>query len=203
MVDLPVSSEVSVKGGKGIWGMPKHQANLDFEVGEKTVRSRYDLDGKMVTEIEIDRPARTWLPLNMGAANYCGFRGMLMKSYIYFRGKVGFSLFKKGSARLTLGDHPRADALRELEISPDPVFTCFFPESSGVLDDYFESWFLTYAEPPTEQPEGLESVFHLGHGEEWLPPPGSEEAAARARVHLGSGSQVVADAPPSPAAPEA
>ena len=28
--DLPVSSLVSVKGGKGIWGMPKHQANLDF-----------------------------------------------------------------------------------------------------------------------------------------------------------------------------
>ena len=30
VVDLPVSTEVSVKGGKGIWGMPKHQANLDF-----------------------------------------------------------------------------------------------------------------------------------------------------------------------------
>ena len=28
--DLPVCSEISVKGGKGIWGMPKHQANLDF-----------------------------------------------------------------------------------------------------------------------------------------------------------------------------
>ena len=34
--DLPVSSEISVKGGKGIWGMPKHQANLDFIIGEKT-----------------------------------------------------------------------------------------------------------------------------------------------------------------------
>ena len=32
VVDLPVSTEVSVKGGKGIWGMPKHQANLDFVV---------------------------------------------------------------------------------------------------------------------------------------------------------------------------
>ena len=29
VVDLPVSSEVSVKGGKGIWSMPKHQANPD------------------------------------------------------------------------------------------------------------------------------------------------------------------------------
>ena len=31
VVDLPVSTEISVKGGKGIWGMPKHQANLAFD----------------------------------------------------------------------------------------------------------------------------------------------------------------------------
>jgi hypothetical protein len=30
--DLPVSSEISVKGGKGIWGMPKHKSNLDFKI---------------------------------------------------------------------------------------------------------------------------------------------------------------------------
>ena len=51
VVDLPVSSEVSVKGGKGIWGMPKHQANLDFVVEEGRVSSQYDKDG---------RPASTW-----------------------------------------------------------------------------------------------------------------------------------------------
>src|SRR4029453_14642818 len=44
--DLPVSTEISVKGGKGIWGMPKHQAHLDFEVTERTVVSRYGLDGE-------------------------------------------------------------------------------------------------------------------------------------------------------------
>src|SRR5215212_9051533 len=32
VIDLPVSTEVSVKGGKGIWGMPKHQASLDFRI---------------------------------------------------------------------------------------------------------------------------------------------------------------------------
>ena len=30
VADLPVSTEISVKGGKGIWGMPKHQAGLAF-----------------------------------------------------------------------------------------------------------------------------------------------------------------------------
>ncbi|HIK03884.1 MAG TPA: acetoacetate decarboxylase family protein [Trichormus sp. M33_DOE_039] len=171
VLDLPVSTEISVKGGKGIWGMPKHQANLDFIIGDRTVSSQYDLDGQLVMKIEVAKPAKAWFPLKMGAANYCAFRGMLMKSLIYFQGKLGFSLFKPGSAKLTIGDHPRIQPLKHLEISPDPIFTGFFPEITGMLDDHFESWFLGYDTPPTQQPEGLESVFNLGLGQEWLPPP--------------------------------
>ncbi|CAN5709131.1 MAG: acetoacetate decarboxylase family protein [Gemmatimonadetes bacterium] len=196
VVDLPVSSEVSVKGGKGIWGMPKHQANLDFIIGDRTVSSRYDLDGQMVMKVEIERPTKSWLPVNAGAVNFCQFRGMLMKSYIYFKGHLGFSLLKKGAARITLGDHPRAEPLRRLQIGGNPLFTGFFPETAGVLDDHFEGWFLHYERPPTQQPEGFESVIDLGLGEEWLPPPGSEEAAELARtgqrrVHLGSTHEIV------------
>ena len=113
VIDLPVSTEVSVKGGKGIWGMPKHQANLDFVVTDRTVSSQYDLDGKLCMRIEMDRPAARWLPLSMGAANYFAFRGLLMKSYVYFRGKVGITFWKKGAARLTIGDHPRVQPLRK------------------------------------------------------------------------------------------
>jgi hypothetical protein len=169
--DLPVSTEISVKGGKGIWGMPKHQANLNYIVGEKTVSSQYDLDGQLAMKIEIERPKSAWLPLSAVAANYSAFRGMLVKSYIHFKGKMGFALKKKGSAKLTLGTHPRVQPLKELDISPEPFATVFIPEANGVLDDYFESWFLTYEKPPTEKPEGLESVFHLGLSQEWLEPP--------------------------------
>ena len=42
--DLPVSTEISVKGGKGIWGMPKHQANLNYIVGPDKVSSQYELE---------------------------------------------------------------------------------------------------------------------------------------------------------------
>ena len=54
--DLPVSSEISVKGGVGIWGMAKRRANLDFIVGERSVSSQYDLDGELVMRIDV--PAR-------------------------------------------------------------------------------------------------------------------------------------------------
>lgn len=170
VLDLPVSTEVSVKGGKGIWGMPKHQANLDYQITDKMVSSQYDLDGMFATRIEIDKP-EPWLPFATGAVNYCAFRGMLMKSSIYFKGKVGFSLFKKGSARFLVGDHPRVQPLKTLEIGPDPIATAFIPSATGTLDDHFEGWFLSEPAPPTRPMEGLESVVNLGLGEEWLAPP--------------------------------
>ena len=169
--DLPVSSEVSVKGGKGIWGMPKHQASLDFIVGEQWVSSQYDLDGQMMMRVDVKKPSSAWLPVNTGAANYCAFRGMLMKSYIYFNGKLGFSLFKPGSARLLIGDHPRMAPLKTLDIDPTPIAAGFFPSTTGVLDDYFECWFLTEAQPPAQSMQGLESTYPLAQSQQWLAPP--------------------------------
>ena len=115
--DLPVSTEISVKGGKGIWGMPKHQANLDFRIGRRTVSSQYDLDGKLAMRITIRRPRWTGLPLRTSAANFCQFRGMLWKSVIYFHGNIGASVLLPGAAELLIGDSPRTADLRELDIS--------------------------------------------------------------------------------------
>jgi hypothetical protein len=169
--DLPVSTEISVKGGKGIWGMPKHQANLNYIESERFVSSQYDLNGELGVYIEVQRPGSIWLPVNAAAVNYCAFRGMLMKSSIYFNGKAGISLFRKGAARLVIGDVPRVQVLKTIGLEPDPVATLYFPEVTGVLDDHFESWFLSDAKPPTQRPEGLESVINLGEGQQWLPPP--------------------------------
>jgi hypothetical protein len=198
VVDLPVSSLISVKGGKGIWGMPKHQANLDFVITPETVSSRYDLDGKMVMRVEVKNPGRARIPVSAGAVNWCSFRGMLCKSSIFFRGKIGFKLFGRDSARIEFGDHPRAQALRELDPGP-PIFAGFFPETSGVLDDHFECWFESFAEPPAHRPPGMETVIDLPLSEAWLPPPGSPEAAV---VQVGAATEVVgaeaAAAPPAP-----
>jgi hypothetical protein len=169
--DLPVSTEISVKGGKGIWGMPKHQANLDFLISDSTVSSQYDKDGQFAMKIEIQKPRKAWFPLSMAGVNYCQYRGMLMKSSLYFKAKAGFTFRKKGAAKLTIGDHPRVRALKDLEVNEDSIFTAFIPAANGVLDDHYESWFLSFPEPPQARPEGFESVIDLGLGEEWLAPP--------------------------------
>lgn len=191
VVDLPVSTEVSVKGGKGIWGMPKHQANLDFKVTDETVSSRYEQDGQLGCHIEIERPAPTQLPLKVGTANYCAFRGMLMKSYIYFEATGDFAFGRKARASLTFGTAEGVHKLRALDISPKPFFTAYLPEAHGVLDDYFESWFLT-SDTATEAAtadtgESLHSVVDLTRSEEWLPAPGratavSEQSAGRRTI---------------------
>ncbi len=177
--DLPVSTEVSVKGGKGIWGMPKHQANLNYLIGDDMVSSQYDQDGMFAVKIEVQRPRSARFPVSMRGVNYTAFRGMLFKSSVFFRGKLGFHAFKKGSAKLILGDHPRVQPLKELDISPDPIFAAFVPQANGVLDDHIESWFLSETQLASAVPEGMESVVRLGQSQEWLPPPSPipEEAA--------------------------
>jgi hypothetical protein len=194
--DLPVSSEISVKGGKGIWGMPKHQGNLDFVITDKTVSAQYDKDGQFAMKIEIEKPRKAWLPMSMAATNYCQYRGLLMKSSLYFKTKLGFTFRKKGSARLTIGDHPRVRALKELEISENPIFTAFIPSANGVLDDHFEAWFLSFPEPPATRPEGFESVIDLGLSEEWLAPPkplaGAERSGTTPTGATHNESQVAA-----------
>jgi len=172
--DLPVSSQISVKGGKGVWGMPKHQANLDFRVDEHSMSSQYDLDGKLCMRITVRRPRGPRIPLkNMAAVNWCNFRGMLMKSSIYFTDRAEVAAGPFARAQLLLGDHPRMDPLRSLDLSSRPMFVACLPHSGGVLDDHFEGWFLTYEQPPDARhpPEGLESVVGLSNSTEWLPPP--------------------------------
>ncbi|WP_339723293.1 acetoacetate decarboxylase family protein [uncultured Paraglaciecola sp.] len=173
VIDLPVSSEISVKGGKGIWGMPKHQASLDFKVTEDKASSQYDLDGKLVTYVEIALPKKVWFPVKVKASNYCSFRGMLMRSDIFLNNKAGFNLFSKAKARFVIGDHPRLQALKKLDIQ-DCMAAVYLPSIHGILDDHIESWFLTHEALPEVTPEGLESVVDLSLSEQWLAAPNAE-----------------------------
>ena len=121
-------------------------------------------------KIEIERPKSAWLCLD-GRCQLQRVPRAAGRTRIYFRGKMGFSLLKKGSATLTIGALPHLQPLKELDISPDPLCTLFIPEATGIFDDYFESWFLSFEKPPSRPPEGLESVVNLGLSEKWLPPP--------------------------------
>jgi acetoacetate decarboxylase len=180
--DLPVSTEISVKGGKGIWGMPKHQAYLEFEVEPRRAASRYWLDERVAVEIEVRRPRFGGLPLASTGVNYSAFRGMLFRSWIHFRARAELNPPLSRAARLEIADDPRVARLKALGIGRRPLFAAFLPEVRGALDDHVEGWFLSYEEPPAVAPAGLESVVGLGLSRAWLPRP----KRAESRPDLGS-----------------
>ncbi len=171
VVDLPVSTEISVKGGRGIWGMPKHQANLSFEESNEAIMAQYEVDGTLGMALRVARPGGPAVPLSLSVASYAHFRGILFKAYLYFEGKANIAVNKAKAAQLVLGDHPRVAPLQKLKIARDPVFTACLPEARGILDDHFEGWFVTSQSVIAQPDEGLSTVVCLGLGKEWLPPP--------------------------------
>jgi hypothetical protein len=107
----------------------------------------------------------------MKGMGYGDFRGMLTKSYVHMKGKMGFTVGGGGATKLLVGDHPRMDPIRRLDIDPQPLFTGFAPRINGVLDDHIETWFLTSDEPPGLAAEGIRDIVDLGLDQEWLAPP--------------------------------
>lgn len=172
--DLPVSSEISVKGGRGIWGMAKRQANLDFVIGDETVSSQYSLDGQLVARIDVPRPANARLPGRVSGVGYGAWRGLLTRSRVRLTGKAGVAWRRRKTAKLVFGDHERAAPLHELDIAPHALFTCFMPEATGVLDDYVEAWFLTGDEVAPTPDFDLTDVIDLTESTERLAPPKRE-----------------------------
>jgi len=171
VIDLPVSTEISVKGGKGIWGMPKHQASLSFEESDEAIVTQYETDGKLCMALRIARPDGPTIPLSLSVASYAHFRGILFKSCLYFEGEASVTLNKANAAQLVLGDHPRLAPLHQLRIAQDPVFTAYLSGARGILDDHFEGWFVTSEKEILQPDEGLSCVVNLGLRKEWPPPP--------------------------------
>jgi hypothetical protein len=171
IVDLPVSSEISVKGGIGIWGMPKHQAQLDFKVTDELITSQYEENREFAFRLEIERPTSWNFPFRLSAVGYCAYQNMIRTSYLYFNGIGKFNIFKKAKGRLFIGDHPRVAPLKGLDIDGDPFITMFMSKATGILSDYSESWFITYDKPPAKMPEKLVDFEGLSLSQEWLDPP--------------------------------
>jgi len=141
-------------------------------ITDNNVSAQYEKDGQFAFRIEIDKPHKTNLPVKISATNYSHFRNMLMASYIHFKSKAGIKFGKKATGRLFIGDHPRVRFLKDIQIRSKPFFTMYMPEANGVLDDYFECWFITYEKQPGKViPEGFESVINLELNEDWLAPP--------------------------------
>ena len=124
--------------------------------------------------IDVPRPKKTRWPGRISGVGYGAWRGLLTRSRVRLRGKAGLAWRRRRTSSLVLGDHPRAEPLHRLNVAPHPIFTCFMPSATGVLDDYVESWFLTGDDAPPTPDFDLDDVINLTESTERLDPPDRE-----------------------------
>ena len=205
VVDLPVSTRDLREGRQGHLGHAQAPGEPGLPSSTEQHRQQPVRPGRPAGGAHRDRPARqAWLPLR-------DRRRQLLRvprhadevRHLLPRASSAFRLGKKASARL----HPRGPSARAAaegagHLARSRSSPGFLPSSSGVLDDHFESWFLTYPDAARHtQPEGLESVVNLGLGQQWLTPP---TAAGRqptlppvASTMRGDSSYPASSSPPS------
>ncbi len=110
---------------------------------------------------------------------------MLMKSSIYFNDRAEVAVGPLPRPSCSSAIIPGWTRLRTLDLSSKAFFTACLPHSHGVLDDHFESWFIT--SPNAVEPDDpwggddLGSVFGLPNSTEWLDPPSASGRLAADR----------------------
>lgn len=111
--DMPVTTEAATALGREVWGFPKSVGSISHadagSLRETTVR----IDGEPYVELSVDRPSTRDLPVE--GDNYAIVDGQLRRNRVEADGAVGVRPLTR-AVSLTLGEHERADPLRDLDL---------------------------------------------------------------------------------------
>lgn len=128
---LPVTSEPAAALGVDIWGYPKAVADITHDEDGSTRRTAVSIDGQRVIDVTIDRPPMfDWTDTN---ASYTTKEGRLLREELDVDGTFGVWPYSSGIA-YSLGDHPRADQLRTLDLS-DRALMRFAADTEFVIHE--------------------------------------------------------------------
>jgi len=108
---LPVNQSFTCEAGRTIWGFPKTVEEIAIEGKERRASCRLTMDGQHVLSLCLPRGGTRTLP-DAETTTYTLIEGVPHRTRFSQGGSgVGFSL---GGARIQLGSHPLAEALRSL-----------------------------------------------------------------------------------------
>ena len=108
---LPVNQSFTCEAGRTIWGFPKSVQEIAIESDAGRVRCRLTMDGQHALSLCLPRGGARTLP-DSDTKTYTLIEGVPHETRFSQGGSgVGFSL---GGARIQLGSHPLAEALRSL-----------------------------------------------------------------------------------------
>lgn len=115
---MPVTTEPGRALGEEVWGYPKVVADVDHEDTASARRTTVSVDGETVISVELGRPPA--LGTETTGLSYSVKGGQLLREELELGGDVG--LWPTASEiDVELGGHPRADALRSLDLGDRAV----------------------------------------------------------------------------------
>lgn len=119
VLQMPVTTRQGVHGGREFFGLPKFLADMDFtETG--TSRSVQVTEGGQHLLTLTVHPGGRPRQATMNARLYSARKGELLRT-VAPMWSVGQTRWGSNSATLQLGEHPVADRLRRLDISPSAI----------------------------------------------------------------------------------
>lgn len=111
---LPVTSEPAKALGVDIWGYPKEVADITHDGDGSTRRTSVHVDGQHLIDVTVDRPPM--VGQTDSGSSYTTKDGTILREHLELDGKIGIWPYSS-DVSYTLGDHPRAQRLRGLDLS--------------------------------------------------------------------------------------
>jgi hypothetical protein len=121
---LPVTTESSRALGDEIWGYPKEVADIDITETGSRRRTTVSIDGDHFITVEIERPPTMDPGLTVSTESYTEQDGTVRREPLTFEGQMGLWPFST-RASYSLGEHPRAERLHQLDIGDRALVRCY------------------------------------------------------------------------------
>lgn len=121
---LPVTTESSCALGDEIWGYPKVVGDIDIADTGSRRRTTVTIDGDHFITVEIERPPTVDLGLRIPTESYTEQDGTVLREPLAFEGEMGLWPFSS-RVSYSLGDHSRAEQLRQLGIGDRALVRCY------------------------------------------------------------------------------
>jgi hypothetical protein len=131
ILHLPVTTLEARELGLALYGLPKFVADMDFDEEPSCRRVRLSEGNADILTLTV-RPAGPVTVDRKPSVLYSVLHGELLQTTVSV---LGHSQTRTGAAggQLKLGEHPVADGLRELEISPEPLVTTSYLDHRAIL----------------------------------------------------------------------
>lgn len=115
---LPVTTEPAKALGVDVWGFPKAVADITHADNGRTRETTVTVDGEQVITLNVRKPPS--VPVRLDGYSYTVLDGELQHVSIDVDAAVG-GWPLSDSVSVTLGDHPRAESLRRLDLGDRAV----------------------------------------------------------------------------------